>query len=187
LQEIEKYYNFEINKINKSSVPNIKRNVKLPTMKPTSKQVFNPINTQATNSLAQNININPQNVIINHDGYKASVRNMSDMNINTKKNNNVQVNSPRMTKLKKDIANLQIETGNTGSSINPSISNIRYNSTVEAVANVSEHVNMMRGVVKSKTDKAISNAVINILDSTNQLIRRLMSDNLGKFILKNPL
>jgi len=187
LREIEKYYNFEINKTNKISSTNIKRNVKLPTMKPTIQQTFNPVNTQVTTGLAQNVNITPQNIVINNDGYKASVRSVADMkNGNGNEINNLQNGDIRITKIKKDIANLQTQIGNSDLKSKPKIATMRTRVNVN-IPHLSENANIIRGIVKNKTDKIISNAVINIVDNTNQLIRRILSDNQGKFILKNPL
>ncbi|MEI7578732.1 MAG: PrgI family protein [bacterium] len=186
LRQIDEYYQSETAKVNTNFVsPPIQRQVELPSLQ--ASKSFNPVSTNnLQQGLAQDLSSlqNQHEPIINQPGYTTVVRSVAEVQQNQNEKlpdqHLHQEEQQRVNNLKAEIAKLQSELASSPPEKN--------NQTrVAEVSKPTGNVNNMNGLITNKTGKIISEAVVNIKDEKETLVRRILVDVQGKFFLRNPL
>lgn len=216
LKQIEDHFDFELKGLSNSPVKAEMRNeVQLPRVESRSKvpniSQQQPITKITNGNLAGNVSegSNAEPIIQSQDHvtmFKPANNTEINRGINSASKGNVSIslNEPslqsetvlaedkaqakeqeRLTQLKNEIDILQGEVTQLEKHGQPTSATDKQKT--ENIKNTSQSINLITGVVVDKSDNLIASAVLNIKDEKGALVRKVNSDNKGRFSLKNPL
>lgn len=179
LKQIDEYFEHEIKGINTSSVR--REEVKPPTINlyPQVKNTPPIVNTDKQN-IAGQIKVYDNKVMPGSEG--------EQMATITRPLNTLQANRPMQiptetTNPKSNLQNLQAQI----SQLQSQVEQIQNQETDDPVQTTNLNGNTIAGFVVSNQEQPIASALVSFKDLKGNLVRKVSTDNAGKFTIKNPL